>query len=198
MIEWLDRIDRQLFIFLNGLHAPWLDGFMLYATDKMVSIPLYLVMLYIILREFRGDSWAPLVGVLVTVLLADQVTSSVMKPLFERLRPSRDPELAGLVHIVNGYVGGKYGFASSHAANTFGISFFLWSIFRQRSGWIALLFVWAALISYSRIYLGVHYPGDILAGIAVGLGAAAVGLRLHYWLLTFSRNRPAGKARANA
>jgi undecaprenyl-diphosphatase len=186
MLEQLIELDKKVFLYLNSLHAPWLDPIMLYATDKVVSVPLYLFLLYIVIRHYRNDSWAPLLGILITILLADQVTSTVMKPLFQRLRPSRDPALEGIVHIVNGYIGGKYGFASSHAANTFGASLFFWMLFGARTKWIALLFVWAAFISYSRIYLGVHYPGDLLAGIVVGFAASFAGFKLYEWLMKFT------------
>lgn len=91
-----------------------------------------------------------------------------MKPFFARPRPSHEPGLAGLLHLVNGYKGGAYGFASSHAANTFGVAMFIYLLFRSRYAWISAIFVWAAVMSYTRIYLGVHYPGDIFAGALVG------------------------------
>jgi undecaprenyl-diphosphatase len=98
-----------------------------------------------------------------------------MKPFFARLRPSREPSLEGLVHLVNGYTGGKYGFASSHAANTFATAFFFWLLFKDRYRWVWVLFVWAVVMTYTRIYLGAHYPGDILVGMLIGLGAAWTG-----------------------
>jgi undecaprenyl-diphosphatase len=183
MVDQLLELDKKLFLYLNSFHSPWLDPVMLYATDKAVSLPVYLLLLCLILKYYRNDSWAPLLGIAVTIVLADQITSSLMKPLFQRLRPSRDPSLDGLVYIVNGYIGGKYGFASSHAANTFGAAFFFWKLLKQQTRWIALLFVWAGLITYSRIYLGVHYPGDILAGMAVGIAVSVAGLKLCQWLL---------------
>jgi undecaprenyl-diphosphatase len=91
-----------------------------------------------------------------------------MKPYFGRLRPSHDPALDGLVHIVNDYRGGLYSFASSHAANAFGVSFFLWLTVRKSLGWIWIMFIWATIFSYSRIYLGVHYPADIVVGALLG------------------------------
>jgi undecaprenyl-diphosphatase len=102
-------------------------------------------------------------------VFADQITTTGMKPFFKRLRPSRDPALKELVHTVNGYKGGKYGFASSHAANTMGIAFFFWLLFANRYRWIWILFIWATVVSYSRIYLGVHFPGDILVGMLIGI-----------------------------
>jgi len=92
-----------------------------------------------------------------------------MKPFFERFRPSKDPELQHLVHIVNEYRGGRFGFASSHAGNSFALAIFIFQIFKERYGWVKWMFLWAAVVSYSRIYLGVHYPGDIIVGASIGL-----------------------------
>jgi undecaprenyl-diphosphatase len=91
-----------------------------------------------------------------------------MKPFFLRLRPSRDPALEGLVHIVNGYKGGKFGFASSHAANTFAVAVFVWHLLKVHFRYVGVLFFWAAFVAYSRIYLGVHYPGDVIVGVVIG------------------------------
>ena len=109
-----------------------------------------------------------MVGITLTIVLADQITSTLMKPYFARLRPSHEPLLQSLIHIVDGYKGAKYGFASSHAANTFGAATFFFLLLRKNYKWIGLIFLWAAVATYSRIYLGVHYPGDIVVGGFVG------------------------------
>jgi undecaprenyl-diphosphatase len=186
MIESLQELDKKVFLYLNGLHTPWLDPIIFYATDTYIWIPVYLFLLYMILREYRNDSWAPLAGILITILLADRITSGLMKPFFERLRPSRDPSLQGMVHIVNGYVGGMFGFASSHAANTFGLATFLWLLFRHSKKWISILFLWAVTVAYTRIYLGVHYPGDIIIGMLIGFLAALCGYGIFQWLKKFA------------
>lgn len=181
-MDHLLELDRDVFLFLNRLNTPWLDSVMPWITRTESWIPLYLVLLYLVIREFRKDSWAILVGIALTIVIADQVTSNLMKPFFERLRPSHDPTLEGLVHIVNGYRGGLYGFASGHAANTFGVTTFLVSVL-SRYRWMSWLFLWAGLMTYSRIYLGVHYPGDILVGAIVGITGALLSLRLTRYLL---------------
>lgn len=165
MLDTLINWDRELFLWLNGQGHPQLDDVMLFLSAKLVWAPLYLGLIYLLYRAYGWSFWKPLVAVLVAVALADQITSGFMKPYFERFRPCKDPTLEGLVINV-GKCGAKYGFASSHAANTFALALFYFSLFRIR--WYWLLIAWAALVSYSRVYLGVHFPGDILVGGLIG------------------------------
>jgi undecaprenyl-diphosphatase len=189
MIEKLIEWDKELFLLLNSHHHPMLDPMMFYLSDKLIWIPLYIFLLYIILKNYRADSWAPLVGILVMIVLSDQINTSILKPLVQRLRPTHDPSLASTVHIVKGYYGGKFGFASSHASNTFALATFFWVLLKKEHPWLIILFVWAAAVSYSRVYLGVHFPGDVFTGIIIGIAMAFLGLRISRALLNYSYRR---------
>jgi len=179
MIDWLIEIDKQLFLFLNGLHTTWLDPVMFFISGRKEWIPLYAFLVYLLVRNYRWQSLYYIAGIALAVLLADQFTSGFMKPFFERLRPSHDPEIGPLTHIVNDYRGGSFGFASSHAANTFAVATWFFLVFRTKYKTITWMFLWSSVVSYSRIYLGVHYPSDILVGAVVGT-VMALGV---YWVI---------------
>lgn len=183
MIEKLIELDKDLLIYLNGFHADWLDPAVLLITETFFWLPLYLFLLYLIIKTYGKESWIALLAIAIVILLTDRITSGLMKPYFERLRPSRDPSLTGLIHLVKNsrgdlYFGGKYGFASSHAANTFATATFFWLLFRQTRKWIVWLFPWAIIMTYTRIYLGVHFPGDILVGGILGVICGWIGYKI--------------------
>ena len=183
----LMELDRRLLVWLNSFHTSWLDPVVYYTSQTLFWLPLYFFLVWLIIKDFRKEWWIPIIGIVVTILIADQVTASIMKPFFARLRPSQEPALQGIIHLVkdpNGeiYTGGLYGFASSHAANTFGTATFFTLLFRSRHRWIGWLFLWAVLMTYTRIYLGVHYPGDIAVGTIVGVTGGLVGISVYKWI----------------
>jgi undecaprenyl-diphosphatase len=169
MIDQLISYDQQFFLFLNGMHSPAFDFFMYWLSEKFVWVPLYAWILYYMWREHRSRLWLVILSIVLLVTLTDQLSVQIFKNVFHRLRPCHNPELEGLVRILNGHCGGKYGFISSHACNTAGIAVFAGLALRKRFRWFwPAMIVWAMLISYSRIYLGVHYPADVVVGSFVG------------------------------
>ena len=169
--EIIKGLDTQLFLAINGLHSSYFDNFMWVISAKLIWIPLYLSVLYLLIRTFKKDSIWIILSVILCIVISDQVASGLLKELVKRLRPSHVDNLKAVIHLVKGYDGGLYGFASSHAANSAGLAVITSLIFRNRLYTFSML-AWALLVSYSRIYLGVHYPGDILGGMVIGVMAA--------------------------
>ncbi len=164
----LTDIDTELFVFLNSFNSSFFDELMYYISKFQTWIPLLLLIIYYILKTYKGKGFYILGGIVIAIILADQSSVELFKNVFQRLRPCHNPEIKDVVHIVRGHCGGKYGFVSSHAANTFAVAVFISSFINIKSYKIGLI-IWAAIVSYSRIYLGVHYPGDILGGAVLGV-----------------------------
>jgi len=168
IFESLVTWDKSLFLTLNGLHTTWMDHFMCLMSETVVWLPFFLFFLIFLIRNNQSKSLWLILTFALLITFTDQIASGVFKPLVERLRPTHDPSLANLVHIVNNYKGGSYGFFSSHSANVFAFAGLSLLLIRN---WVysVCILLWATLISYSRIYLGVHFPLDILTGAVFGL-----------------------------
>lgn len=189
-MDWLLQLDKQVFLAINSLHSPFFDALMWQISGKLQWTPLYLLLLLVLIRKYRWQSLYLLLLIILLITLADQTASGLLKEWVARLRPSHDPTLTGVVHLVNGYRGGQYGFVSSHAANAFAIAVFTAYLLRTRWYTCAIL-LWAAIVSYSRIYLGVHFPGDVLCGGLIGAGMAwLVYHRLTIWWLGRGNRSP--------
>ncbi len=167
-METILQLDRELLLYLNSFNSPLFDNFFWVITSVIIWVPLYAAILYVVFKEQGIKGFVAVLALALLVTLCDQISSNIFKEGFERLRPSRDPSLEGLVDLINGKRGGKFGFVSSHATNSFGLAAFSLLLFRYRWYTVFILF-WASLNSYSRIYMGVHYPGDILGGIILGV-----------------------------
>ena len=191
MLEQLLHIDTEILLAINGWHAPWADTLMWIVSAKTTWIPLYLLLIGLLVWRYRQPAPTPIkwlqkvpacVVMIVVIALAvgaaDFIASGILKDWVARPRPSRVPELEGVLHLVNGYKSGQYGFVSSHAANTMAVALLFSLIWRNKIATCGLM-LWVAANCYSRMYLGVHYPTDILGGLIVGSLVAVGG----YWLL---------------
>lgn len=169
MLKELITLDQELLLALNGSDSIFMDGLMWTFTQTLTWVPLLVGIIYVLFQNQRPSvCFTIILTAILLVVFTDQFSSSLCKPYFHRLRPTRTPEIAAMVDVVNGYRGGLYGFISSHAANTFGAAMFFTLVFRHAPTGL-LLFCWASLSSYTRIYLGVHFPLDILCGALCGL-----------------------------
>ena len=181
MLEYLNDIDITALLAINGWNGTFQDFLWWMVSAKWASLLMALAMLWVLLHQNRRHALLVLAMVVLSFVVADQLSSVVIKHLVERLRPTREPALNNLLHIVNDYRGGMYGFVSSHAANSFAAATLLALVIRYRVVTLSL-FSWAVLQCYSRVYLGVHYPGDILGGIVVGVLVGWLVWRLMRWI----------------
>lgn len=168
MLEQIKQIDNALFLFLNSHYNSFFDSFFYFITNRFALIPFYLVLLFLVVKTFKTNTWKILLAVAVLILCSDQL-SVLLKNTFERYRPCHNLEIQSLIHLVNNQCGGLYGFVSSHATNSMAISVFLFLLLKNKYSKIGyVLFAYTLLVSYSRIYLGMHYPLDMAVGWLVG------------------------------
>lgn len=191
MLDFLKRIDVDLFLFLNRHNNSFFDFCFYWISHKWIWIPFYAFLLYLLIKEQKHRTWFVLIFIALAITISDQISSTFLKEHFMRFRPCHDSSISSKVHLVNNYCGGSYGFVSSHAANAFALAAFFSRLFKNNnSGLTYTLWIWAAVVSYSRIYLGVHFPGDILGGAIVGVFSGFVAFACYRKLiLKFPRKK---------
>ncbi len=184
MLEQLLHFDKDLFLYLNGLGvAPW-DNFWQFISNKFSAIPLYIYLLLISYRKYGLKSTALLlISIALLITVSDQL-SNFFKYGVGRLRPCHDPDLSGITRLVKSYCGGKYSYYSAHASNAFAIAVFFGAILKSEAKYMAtVLLLWATLVAYSRIYIGVHFPLDIITGALIGSLLGWLFLKLYIFAL---------------
>ena len=179
MIDRLKHLDTELFLWLNSKHNTFFDVMMYWATYKYTWIPLYIFLLFLVWKKLGKKTLLVTICAGALILLSDQISVHCFKEVFQRYRPCYNLLIQNQIHLIDG-CGGKYGFVSSHAANTFALALFLSLLFKKRR-FTVLIFLWATVVSYTRIYAGVHYPADVLGGAALGMIMATIMAKIFYY-----------------
>ena len=174
LLSMLKAMDTMVFLTVNSHHNAYFDSVMWLVSGKLIWVPMYVSLFFVLLKNYSYKVvFAILLAIGVVILFTDSFTAQVIRPWVCRLRPSNlDNPMSSMVHIVDGYRGGAYGFPSNHASNTWGLAFFITFLFR-RYKLTFFFFLWALLVCYSRMYLGVHYLGDLLIGGLLALAGAS-------------------------
>ncbi len=183
IIDTLKEFDVQLFLYLNSKHNSFFDVIMYWVSHRFFWIPLYLFFLFLVFKQVGKHIWLVIIFATLLILLSDQLSVHAFKEVFLRYRPCHNLIIQSQVHLLNNYCGGTYGFVSSHATNSFALAMFLFLFLKNKIKHIGVfIFSWAALVSYSRIYSGVHYPADIVVGGILGMGIGIAVFKFYSYI----------------
>jgi len=177
MVETLLELDRNLFIYLNSLGSETFDGFWLFITKQINWIPIFALIAYLVFKHLGWKHALLVIGMIALLILITDQTTNLFKNGFQRLRPGSNPDLAALIRAVQ--TRKSFSFISGHASNSMAAAFFLYKVLKPYLKYMGFIFIWPLIFAYSRIYLGLHYPGDILCGYVWGILMALLMLRLY-------------------
>lgn len=183
MLETLLELDKNLFVFLNSLGSEAYDGFWLFITKQINWIPIFALILYLVFKHLGWRHAVLIILVMALLVLLTDQTTNLFKNYFQRLRPVNNTDLDDVIHFV--HKRSSFSFISGHASNSMAAAFFLYKVLKPYLKYMGFIFLWPLIFAYSRIYLGLHYPGDILCGYVWGILMALIMLKLYVYL----RNR---------
>lgn len=180
MLDWLLHLDRDLFVYLNGLGSDSFDGLWLIITKQFNWIPVFAIIMYLTFKRLGWRHAVMLILLIALLILITDQTTNLIKNFFQRLRPGNNPEIAHIIRSVQNR--SSYSFISGHASNSMACAYFLYRVLKPYLKYMGFIFLWPLIFAYSRIYLGLHYPGDILVGYCYGLLTATLVLALYRYL----------------
>lgn len=180
MLEKLQQLDRQVFIWLNSHGSETWDSLWLFITQMYSWIPVFAIILYLTFKRLGWRHALLIIGMITVLLLLTDQTTNLIKNYFQRLRPGSNPELEGLMRAVKKR--SSFSFISGHASNSMAVAFFLYRVLHPYMKYMGFFFLWPLIFAYSRIYLGLHYPGDILMGYLYGIFTGWLVLKLYIYL----------------
>lgn len=180
MLETLLELDKNLFVFLNGLGSETFDGFWLFITKQVNWIPIFAIILYLVFKHLGWRHAVLIILVMALLIVLTDQTTNLFKNYFQRLRPVNNTDLDDVIHFV--HKRSSFSFISGHASNSMAAAFFLYKVLKPYLKYMGFIFLWPLIFAYSRIYLGLHYPGDILCGYVWGILMSLIMLKLYVYL----------------